>query len=88
MAPSATHGEVGILPGLLTALNDGSPTTLGDIDGPLGPGNLTFAFQWDFTIDPNGSALISKTKLITVPEPTAAALVSLGLVALALRRRS
>jgi hypothetical protein len=87
VSPSANHGMVANYPVILGSLNDGNPTTLPDIDGPIGPGDLTFAFQWDLTIGPNGSAIISKTKSLQVPEPSAAALVAVGLGAWVLRRR-
>ena len=50
----------------LTSLNDGSPTTLGN--SPFAAGNVTFAYQWDVILDPNGTLTISKLMNI-VPEP-------------------
>jgi hypothetical protein len=86
-SPGANHGQVSAYPVLLGLLTDGSPTTLNDAAGPLGAGNLTWALQWDLEIAGNGSVIISKTKYVTVPEPTSAALLALGFGAWALRRR-
>jgi len=56
-----------------------------DVAGPVGPGNLTWGFQWDAVLAPNDTLLISKKKNI-VPEPGALTLLALGGV-LAIRRR-
>jgi hypothetical protein len=87
LTPGANHGEIAFYPSIISRLGNGSPDTLLDIAGPLGPGDITWAFQWDFEIAPGGSELISKVKYLTVPEPSSLALVSLGLAALLARRR-
>jgi len=83
LTPAADHGEASIFPNTVINLTDGLPTTLSDVDGPIGPGDATWAFQWDVVLAPTGngsSFLLSKTKTITVvPEPTGAALAMLGL---------
>jgi hypothetical protein len=86
--PGAQHGQVSFYKDILDSLKDGSPTTLTDAAGPIGPGDLTWAFQWDFEIAGNSSATISKIKALVVPEPGAAAVFALGLIAFALRRRN
>lgn len=68
---------------LLNSLNDGSATTLSNFGGPLGPDNVSFAFQWDLTIGPSGTFLISKDKHLgpaPVPEPATIALLGTGLL--------
>jgi hypothetical protein len=93
LTPGANHGEAGLVNTTLVKLNDGTPTTLNDNAGPVGPGDATWAFEWDLSIAPGGSALISKDKYIQlqpIPEPSSLALISLGLAGCALikRRRS
>lgn len=81
--PNANHREASLFDATLLKLNDALPTTLNDVL-TAGPGDATFAFEWDYSIAPGASRLISKIK--TVPEPSAVALMALGLAAFALRR--
>jgi hypothetical protein len=85
--PGANHGEAAFYPSTLNRLNGGVPVTLNDVAGPLGPGDVTWAFEWDLLIPAGGDVLISKDKLINVPGPGAASLLGLGLVGLTRRRR-
>jgi hypothetical protein len=87
VTPGANHGEASLFPTTLNELNDGATTTLNDNAGPVGPGDATWALQWDFTIAPGSSVGISKQKILTVPEPSCVALVSAGLAICALGRR-
>lgn len=86
--PLATYRQVGFEPAILNDLLDAAPTTLSNSVGPVGPGDLSWAFQWDMTLGAAGSGsdvvLISKDKQI-VPEPLTALLLGLG--ALMLRPR-
>jgi len=87
-APGASSSEVqaGYYPALLNALNDGAATTLNN-SLSAGPGDVDYAYEWDATLAPGTSLLISK--LISVPEPSSLALIASGMVALAwLKRRS
>jgi hypothetical protein len=96
--PAPTHREGGFYPSTLTSLNDGNLTTLSDyplVGTPLGPGNMTWAYQWDRTIAPGDTFLISKDKHISgaasAPEPSALGLLLAGAIGAAvyvLRRES
>ena len=90
VTPGANHGEVGPVGATLAKLNGGGPVVLGPNTGPLGPGAVTWALQWDFQMNPNASQIISKDKyldVLVVPEPSALALLGLGAAALVSFRR-
>jgi hypothetical protein len=90
LGAASTHREVNFWPNTLNELNDGVPTTLNDNLGPIGPGDLTWAFQWDFTIAAGSSVTISKDKILNgvqgVPEPATCGLLLLGCSLLRRRR--
>ncbi len=92
LTPGANHGEAALDPFTFDRLTDGNPTTLNDNMGPTALGDATWAFQWDFMIPAGSSVGISKDKYLhwePIPEPSTAAILSIGLVAyLAQRRRS
>jgi hypothetical protein len=92
VTPAPSHYQVGVYPNLIDSLTDGGPTTLGDIAGPLGPGDLDWAFQWDVDLASGESLIISKDKIVNVvPIPPAAILFGtglLGLVGLRMSRKS
>ena len=86
--PVPSHWQIAVSGPIFNSLIDANPTTLTDSGSPFGPGDATFAFQWDVTIAPGDTFLMSKNKLIdqVIPEPVS--LVSLGAFGLlALRRR-
>ena len=87
VTPVPSHREAAFFPVTLNKLNDGLPTTLIDNAG-AGPGDVTWAYQWDFVVAPSGSFQISKDKnLAPVPEPATAGLLAIAAAALATRRR-
>jgi hypothetical protein len=80
VTPVPSHHEGALFPVTLNRLNDAAPTTLSDtppIGVPLGPGDVTWAYEWDVTIAPGGTFQVSKDKRVstTVPEPTAAGML-------------
>ena len=84
----ANHGEVDFAPATLGRLNSVNGYNLNDNAGPVGPGDVAYAFQWDLNIAPGASAVISMdTYLMVSPEPSAPALMVCSLVAWAMRRR-
>ena len=90
VSPGANRGEVAATPFTLGRLNDGVATDLNN--NVNAAGDVSWAFQWDFTIAANSSAQIGKDKSLQVtpvPEPTTAALAGLGLALLmaTVRRR-
>lgn len=89
VTPGADRAEVSIIPGTLNKLNDGNVDILNNVTGPVGPGNVTWAFQWDFLIAPSGTEVISKNKYIqlnAIPEPTSLALLAVGSLLMAARK--
>ncbi|HEU5123936.1 MAG TPA: PEP-CTERM sorting domain-containing protein [Verrucomicrobiae bacterium] len=87
--PGANHGEADLVSATLTRLNDGLPTTLNDSTS-AGPGDVSWALQWDLTIAAGGSISITKgttIQLQAVPEPSILALAGLGVAGWILRRK-
>ena len=94
VTPVAGHREIAFFNATLVKLNDALPTTLSDtpLGTVVGPGDMTWAYQWDFLIPVGGTVQISKDKNLNavVPEPSSlalASLASLGLLALLAKRR-
>lgn len=93
VTPVPSHRELDFFPNTRVKLNDAVASTLSDTPPygvVLGPGDLTWAYQWDVVIQPGFTFQISKDKRIApVPEPGLVSLLSLAAVALiaAYRRR-
>ena len=88
--PLANRAEADIGPNTLNRLNGGFYNLNNTLNsGPDPSQDATWALQWDFTIDPNGSVDVIKDKKLSVapvPEPGAVSFALLGLAAFFLRR--
>ena len=78
VTPSPAHHEVDVFSNTRDHLNDAFTSTLNDFGGVLGPNDVTWAFQWDFTLADGQSFLISKDKNMQIPAPGALLLAALG----------
>ena len=76
--PAPSHYEAGLAADLLARLTDDDADDLADIAGPVGPGDLAWAFQWDRVLADGQTLIISKDKSIGhAPEPLT--ILALGL---------
>jgi hypothetical protein len=90
VTPFPSHRQGDFFPVILNSLNDGGPTTLNDqppINTVIGPGDVTWGYQWDRTIAVGGSFIISKDKTLAPnvgqpPVPEATSLMIWGLLGL------
>jgi hypothetical protein len=82
--PVPTHREIAFFPVTLNKLNDGVATTLSDTPAggtAVGPGDVTWADQWDVVIAPGATFQISTdTNLNAVPEPGVGSLLIVAMV--------
>ena len=86
VTPAPSFYDMKEFPDIILNFFDGLPTTLSNDPGPVA-GDLAWAFQWDFSLAPGQTFLISKDKLIT-PAPGAIALLGIAGLAGCRRRRA
>lgn len=84
--PAPTRWQMDFFPVIRSSLGDAAITNLNNAAGPVGPGDLNWSLQWDFTLQPNQEYIISKDKII-VPAPGAMGVLAIGGLALVRRRR-
>ena len=84
---AADATEAANWPALQNAFQDAGVTNLTDGAGlPFGPGDASFAFQYDRVIAANGSTTIDM-EFAVIPEPDSGRLIALGLLGLGLARK-
>lgn len=88
VTPAPTGYQADFFPNLIVDLTDANITTLNNNGGPVGPGDVCWAFQWDLTINPGQTVLISKDKQLNIPAPGSIAVLALGGLVAGRRRRA
>jgi uncharacterized protein (TIGR03382 family) len=89
VTPAPSRFQVALTPAILNALNDAAVTNLTNAAGPVGPGDVSWAFQWDVTLAPGQVLLVSKDKQISIiPTPGSMGLAMIGAALLVRRRRA
>ena len=91
-APLANFGEAALVGQTLGELNGPSYYTLND-NASAGPGDVTWAFEWNVNLAAGATFNITKDKGLSidlVPEPSSLAFIAMGISALglSLRRKS
>ena len=83
---SASHLDANLFSTTLQTLTNGTASSLGD-HLSAGPGDATAGEEWDVTLAPGSTLLLSKTLNMVVPEPGVAAILALGFASLVMARK-
>ena len=86
VGPSPNRYEAALWPTILNGLDTVSGYTLNDV-ATAGPGDATWAFEWDRTLGHNGALLISKDESLSVVVPEPATIFGMGVILLAVGRK-
>ena len=86
-SPGANMAQVDIHPAIYNLLTNGQGDDLNNTTGPIGPGNVEWASEWNAVIAPGGVFTISDDQYIQVPEPATLCLLALGRLPLMRRRK-
>jgi hypothetical protein len=81
-----TQMEANLFSATLQTLTNGSPSSLNGV--LTANGDVTAAAEWDITLAAGKSLQLSKTIQLSVPEPSCAAVMLVGLTAWAMARRA
>lgn len=82
--PQANAFQIAAFSTIRDSFNDGGITNLNNTGSPFGPGNATFAFQWDLSLSAGETINLSIVKdLVPVPTPNTLLLLGAGLAGLA-----
>ncbi|MGA2723320.1 MAG: PEP-CTERM sorting domain-containing protein [Bryobacteraceae bacterium] len=84
--PAPEEYEAALTPVILNGLNTVSGYTLNDT-ATAGPGDATWAFEWDKTLGHNGAYLLSKDESLSVVVPEPATIFGMGVILLAVGRK-
>jgi hypothetical protein len=86
VTPAPNFFQIGNWPSIVSLFGNGVPDNLNNSAGPVF-GDVTWSFQWNITLLPGQTFIISKDKLIFIPTPGAFAALGLGGLIAARRRR-
>jgi hypothetical protein len=84
--PPPDRFQIAPFPLLFRSLTDNSVTNLDNTGSPFGPGDVSFAFQWNLTIPIAESVTLTLNKQLVVPEPGTHLLFAAALLGILLAR--